>query len=162
MALRRRRTRRSNALGIRRPIDKVLFGINAVVPGGTTPNFLLYTCSYPGTVTGLRWNLNCTAMVGIEGMISWVIMVVRESVAVPTTLVYAGAPATLVAPESNVLAYGQFGAPTVAAEALCPWPCIGETKTQRRMMAGDRLFLITSSLVSPGQILGIVQYFVKS
>lgn len=153
---------------VKRPIDKIIITVNhtdaaAITDGITT----LQTTTFPGTVSGLRWDLtasNFTAGAIATNLIAWAIVVVRDGLTPETISLTNGT--TFYAPEQDVLASGWMEVTTTIPICTGPGICrdIGHTKTMRKLKAGDVLALIYRNDTAPLSLSfhGTVQYFYKS
>ena len=152
-----------NGRSARRPIDKRLISILKAGVGSSQVSTTLYTTTFPGTVTGLRWSLGAVADAGTGVSVAhWAIVVVKDGLSASTMATSDGS--TLYEPEQNVLAFGVLtcrDADSVAPTALQNFT--GETKTMRKLMGGDKLVFITiGNAASLGSFQGVVQFFCKS
>ncbi len=145
----------------KRPIDKQLISILVDSTNGQT-TVVLDTFTFPGTITGLRWDLvynmstDATLITG-----NWAIVIARDG-DTPNTLVLTNG-SSMYQPETHVLAFGGWTG-TKDADGTGPtvhWS--DSTKTMRKVQAGDTLNFITlASIGTSGDIAGIIQFFLKT
>lgn len=139
----RRRTPLVRQITPKRPLEKFLMAANLVSTGAASNAVALLQATggftFPGTLTGLRWNIALTSTA--TGTVQWVIVKVRDGLAaggIPAL----GALATMYSPEVDVMAFGLIPA---LASASWTHPVIeGSTKTMRRMNKGDQLILVVA------------------
>lgn len=144
-----KRRRTDTGYKVSRPIDKKLISAHDNVTASQTAHQLV-NAQTSGTVTGLRWCLNSNA----GHAVFWAIILVRggqspSQLGIPT----AGNITTMYSPEQDVLAHG------ILDEAGNQQ---GETKTMRKLRAGDKIELILKgSSAGPAAVYSAVQFFVK-
>lgn len=146
----------------KRPIDKKFANLELAAQGNVQGNLdVTAAMSYPGTVTGLRWNLNVQRVAGAAalGTFKWAIVVVPQNT--NQSALNLGTGASLYDPEQNVLAFGTGCSNQVGDD---PVVFIGDTSTMRKLKAGDRIgFCIQgNSAVSTHAVSGTVMLFIKS
>lgn len=146
----------------RRPIDKQLIGTNLTVSNSNSAT-TLYTCTFPGTIVGLRWELSALTVITTgQTEMAWVIVVVPDGVSASTPSLSNGAD--FYTPEQHVLAFGVGAFADVdagAGQVQQRWS--GSTKTMRKLRAGDVLQLITiGDTANMANFFGVVQFFVKT
>ena len=120
---------------------------------------MLYTVTFPGTITGLRWDLAGTQFAGAGiGRVTWAIVVAREGLGVDTLGIADGN--TIYNPEQNCLAFGTF-MPGTDANSL---HSMGSTKTMRKLMGGDTIQFLSlgNSGTNTLDVAGTIQFFIKS
>lgn len=169
--------RKTFSVSQKRPIDKqmrtILMSVaNAgtsfvnIWPGGNTGDGV----TFPGTITGLRWDLGAFCGVGGGGtggnsLITWAVVKVREGITQPSDIMFTNG-ATTYAPEQDVMAFGSFNLSFNATGGAIIAPGHndeGSTKTMRKMQNGDRLFFIARATNSNTQVIaGTVEFFYKS
>lgn len=146
---------------IPRPTEKVLRNISkSALAAATQVTTTLFTCTYPGTMTGLRWHLSfCDVTASLAIPIQWALVVVKEGNSV-TNLSQSDA-GTLYNPEGNVLAFGNF----LLASGNQSTDFIGNTKAMRKLMGGDTVVMVIRNSDGANQvdeIRGTVQFFLKT
>lgn len=162
MSGRRRGTKRVFTVSAKRPVDKQIIIVNAGGVDNAQTNTTLYTVTFPGTVTGLRWSLtDVNNVTGVTGTIYWAIVVTRESVAASAISFTDGS--SMYQPEQNVLA---AGAHPIWGGGVSGWVSEGKTKAMRKLQKGDQLHFISkidaSDAVSISTLSGPIQFFIKS
>jgi len=145
----------------KRPVDKQLIVVNhTTTTGGVSTT--LYTCTYPGTITGIRWSLSHHVVqdtAGTEGM--WFIVVIRDGYAANAASLTSGS--SLYQPESDVLAFGAFSGSRDTSGTDSGVIQDGSTKTMRKLQAGDvMLFVSIANVDSNIDLFGAVQFFIKT
>ena len=152
-----------------RPISKTLLFFSDTITAVDKVQTLL-TASFPCTVTGLRWSLDSTAHVTpnqqiISHYLTWAIVLVKEGNDV--NMLPNGneqVVSTFYNPEQNVLASGNMILPVNSANSMKPWR--GQTKTMRKLQAGDRLIIVystgTNDDLDNAEFGGSIQFFCKS
>ena len=152
-----------------RPISKTLLFFHAPILGSTSTS-TLFTSTFPCTITGLRWELSTPAHVAIgvaDAYVNWAIVLVKQgntAAVLPTGP--QPSPINLYVPEQNVLATGS-GTLTPAGTGEFGTFWNGQTKTMRKVQAGDRLQLVfalgTSDPSLDDNVFGgSVQFFCKA
>jgi len=166
----------------KRPIDKNMISIaQAVVVSGSSINYDPPTnlapqgtgpggMNFPGTFTGLKWSLSFLATNSTNAQnvaapipIGWAIIRLRQGVAIAG--INLADHENFYTPEQDVLACG-----TVNTFSGSTTPVIveGQTKTMRKLMAGDRVvFKIAAGLGAAvpntsAVCNGSIQYFYKT
>lgn len=145
----------------KRPIDKKLANIEkASLVNAQQSTDILSAMAYPGTITGLRWDISFVRNAGATGAgeFKWAIILLPQSSTAGTLA--TGDGASLYDPEQNVLVYG----------AGCSWsvgdPAMrfnGETSTMRKLKTGDKVqFICFGSVTNAHLVSGTVMCFVKS
>ncbi len=145
----------------RRPIDKALINVVHVTVGASLQNTDLVSATFPCTVVGLRWNISVAsdASTSISSH-AWAIVILRDGGTLGTMAVGNGA--TLYAPEQDVMVWGRGQAAAADGKAQ-PVMYIGDTKTMRKLMGGDKLvFLCFGEATNTSAIEGCIQFFCKS
>lgn len=146
----------------KRPIDKSLLAVNSTANTSQTA-LALTTATFPCTVTGLRWDLNYlhTITTG-NATVFWSIVVVHDGLSPSTMSTSNGGD--MYTPEQDVLAFGVLcGADADAGTGNIQAKSIGNTKTMRKLKAGDSLqLLVLSSAANSGSFIGAIQFFCKS
>ncbi len=141
-----------------RPIDKALVavannGIGATQESSTVIN----SVNAPCTITGLRWSIAIQQDGGTgicEG--TWAIAVTYGGQVVSTMSHTDGS--VFYTPESNVLAFGAWSIDNNSETKMFE----GSTKTMRKLMLGDQLFLIAKGVATDtSRLFGVVQLFCK-
>lgn len=146
---------------MKRPIDKKLFGMRVALPAAATTNQTIYTTTFPGTVTGIRWDLSfCPTASVATGDGVWCIFILREGVNIPV-VAQAAFGALTDGPEQNVLACGNWTHGLLNEIDIDRQ--IGMTKTQRKLMGGDTLGITFQSTGGGATLIkAILQFFIKS
>lgn len=146
----------------RRPIDKQLKKVT-MTAGTSQVAITLYTCTYPGTLVGLRWYLsmvNSTAAAITNNQ--WAIVIVRDGLQASAMSFTDGSD--MYTPEANVLAYGgSYLMENTGGAGPSMVKDQGSTKAMRKLQAGDLIqFIALSDVVSGAAISGTIQFFIKS
>lgn len=153
----RKRSRTSAAPPARRPIDKQLVVANHATLGSSQQSTVLFTFTHSATVTGIRWDGISFQDGGTGGTYgAWAIVKVEDGYSA-NTLAFSD-QASLYEPEQSVLAYGLFANDNnVQANHVS-----GQTKTMRKMKAGDQLVFISKGIaVNTQQVVMSIQFFAK-
>lgn len=147
--------------GAKRPIDKSLVVVNKNV-STTQLSLDLISATFPCTITGIRWSLSTVNLaVSSTNIVNWAIVLVKDGNAANAIATSDGA--SFYQPEQNVLAFGTDILPNTSntAGALArDW--VGNTKTMRKLMAGDKIQLICLAGISSAPLYGVVQFFCKT
>ncbi len=154
----RKRTHVTFETGKKRSIDKKL-----IVIGHTTSTTqqvtTLFTATFPCTLTGLRWTISHVNTAGAVVTTSWALIIVRDGNVVDT--IALSNAASFYNPEQDVLAFGTHTDLTTATSI--GYDVQGSTKTMRKLMGGDTLqFISLASVVTSGNLVGVVQLFCKT
>lgn len=129
---------------------------------------LLSGMNFPGTVVGFKWFLNACiegAAAATTGVvpIAWAIVRLRQGNQVGSTDIASNGD-TYYPTEQDVMASGSF---LLLPGHVSQTPCEGQTKTMRKLMAGDKI-VFTWEAYNPYQagttakIFGQIQYFYKT
>lgn len=148
--------------GSKRSIDKAIVVVNQTVTTSQVET-TLHLAAFPGTITGLRWDLGIVSLVNTSSPnIAWAIVVARESLTA-STLSLSNA-STLYAPEQDVLAYGTtYSLDNDATGGPFTQQFTDKTKTMRKLQCGDKLlFIALSNVAGAAGIFGGVQFFYKT
>lgn len=145
----------------KRPIDKQLINISQYVTT-TATNTTLYTATYPGTITGIRWDLQCIGIVNSLNQGRWFIAHTRDGYTPNAPSLTGGS--SLYQPETDVLAFGALlNYPDATVGVDTPITISGSTKTMRKLQAGDRLdFVSLGSVANSMFMAGTIQFFIKT
>lgn len=147
----------------KRPLDKNIINISQIYGiGGGQINTQLYGTSFPGTVTGLRWQLNFQNGTGATGNIMYAIVISRDGVLPSVLANTSGAP--MYKPEQQVIAIGEMALENTGSTAGPSLRGIeGQTKSMRKLQNGDALFFIArTDAAIQALVTGVVQFFIKS
>lgn len=164
--MKRRRIERATTFrGLpKRPINKSLITIYKTISDATQVNTTLATITYPGTITGLRWDLSVfqsdTAASDCRAI--WAIVVCREGQSASTLAL--GDAATTYSPEDQLLTFGTVGIGYETAQYQNPQYYSGSTKTMRKLQGGDTVLFImkTSGADADLNVMGVIQFFIKT
>lgn len=142
----------------KRPIDKKLANvvINTLVAANQTVD--LYTASFPGTITGLRWDISVLRTVTATTLSTygWAIVIQPQG----TTVSTMSLTGSLYDPEQMVMAFGRG---TSWDPTQDPSMFQGDTKSMRKLKAGDKLvFVAFGTAVNAHEVAGVVQFFIKT
>lgn len=155
----RQRTAQPAVRRSRRPIDKKLTNVVLANVQAVQQAVDLYgAATFPGTITGLRWSLCFTAgtLTGF-GQIRWAIIVLPQNTTAST--INVGSGGSLYDPEQMVLAFGTYGSSSTGDT----WVVEGQTKSMRKLKAGDKLqFIAFGTASQPITVSGTVQFFYKT
>ncbi len=141
----------------KRPIDKVMTVVNQGSVGTTDVTTTIFTCSYPCTMTGLRWNLavDQSAGTGLAQFV-WSIIYLREGETIDSMVFGDGL--TFYKPESSVLVWGYGSIYNLTQTKSLE----GTTKTMRKMQVGDTIqFIYKGVATNTSSVFGAVQLFIK-
>lgn len=163
MSKRTRTTTTVSSRRSKRPIDKQLVNVVATNIVAAQQAVVLYAAAaFPGTITGLRWNLSAIRSGGTAstlGAYKWAIVVVPAGT-IAATISMASAT-TMYATEQNVLAFGTGTTWNEDTETALMFE--GSTKSMRKLKAGDALhFLVFGTAVERHDLTGTVQFFYKT
>ena len=132
----------------KRPVDKIIITVNQTHAAAGQKITAVATALTPCTVTGFRWHIDHRNVdTTMPCQVGWALVVVKEG-NTPPQLNLTGDGAQFYQPEQQVIAWGT-GVLTDGSAAP-PGPIgsasvvrhEGATKTQRKMMQGDRLLLV--------------------
>ena len=119
----RRRTQGSGVTFVRtdrkRPIDKELFSLVQGVPNTNQVDTDLLTASFPGTITGLRWDVSMVNGAASHDAITWVIIHVPQGDS--ANAIGTGNGTNIYTPEKNVLALDRDWETRSASPCLLDW-----------------------------------------
>lgn len=145
----------------KRPVNKHIKVINVGNVSNIQQRNDLLTFTYPGTITGLRWNMAFILdTVSTEEHWQWAIIIIRDGQI--EQIMSATAGTDFYDPEQEVLVFGIQS--LSASNGAFGITIEGSTKTMRKMQGGDRLSFIVKGLSSTqtGHVAGMVQFFVKT
>ncbi len=146
--------------GGKRPVDKLLINVNQTV-STTQLVTTLTTATFPCTIVGLRWMLSTRNAGTGDLSLFWAIILVKDGESINTMATSDGS--TLYAPEQNVLVWGNtslLAQNTTTGPAGDRW--IGDTKTMRKLMGGDKLVWIGLATAASASVTGTIQFFCKT
>ncbi len=142
----------------KRPIDKALIVITKDGIDATQVQTILFTATFPCTMVGLRWELSAVQAAGTgfcKGV--WAIIIARQGITVNNMVQTDGS--TLFAPEQDVITWGSWGIDNNVETTVR----IGDTKSMRKLMGGDRLIFIMKGIATQTtSMFGVVQFFCKT
>lgn len=161
----RARTSSTNTRRAKRPVDKQMPNVTQTgIVAANSATVLYAAAQFPGTITGLRWDLSFvrTTNATVKSSLRWVIVVIPQSTTASTLSMTDGA--AIYAPEQNVLAYGVVNAMNItAAGVTIPIQQMGSTKAMRKLKAGDALqFIAFGTATEAWAVDGTVQFFYKT
>jgi len=145
----------------KRAIDKQIIVVNLANVDATQLNTAIFTSTFPGTITGIRWDLAFDQAGGTgRCFYTWAIVLLKDGQALDTLTTTNGDE--LYQPEQNCLVFGhgiiQNGINLGQTNQVA-----GSTKTMRKVMIGDNLaFLIKGATTNTVSVLGAVQFFIKT
>ncbi len=142
----------------KRPINKSMINVDKDGVDGTQVETVLITATFPGTMTGLRWNIHFTQDAGTALCEwAWAIIIAYQDETIDT--VGSTDAATFYAPEKNCLVMGRGAIENNEGTIIES----GKTKTMRKMQVGDRLvFLIKGVATNTTHCQGTIQFFMKT
>lgn len=149
--------KRARSSRMRRPIDKA--NKNIVLTNAVTQQTvdLLDARTYPGTVTGLRWEFVFGPPAATNVGLSWAIVVVKDAAAPAASSLSLSNDAAIYQPEQMMLAGGIIDVQSTDNSLHIS----GKTKSMRKLMVGDILQFITKASQASGIITGNLQCFYK-
>lgn len=159
----RQRTTTAPTRRAKRPIDKKLTNVLIQNLVAAKQDATLYdSATFPGTITGLRWELSAVRSGGTAttfGHFAWAIVVVPAGTTISNlSLTSAG---SLYDPEQMVLAFGRGCTWDASAGEVLMYE--GSTKAMRKLKAGDKLvFTAFGTATERHDITGTVQFFYKT
>lgn len=157
----RQRTNTAPARRAKRPIDKKLWNAALTAIVGVQQEVNIYpAATFPGTITGLRWDIMVQRTVtnATFSAYSWAIVVVPAGTA--TSTLSLGNDTSLYDPEQNVLAFGRGNSWDPLQDGTM---FSGSTKSMRKLKAGDKLvFAIIGTATHAHAVTGTVQFFYKT
>ncbi len=143
-------------------LDKQIVVVTHTITSATQTVTNLQTFTTPCTVLGIRWNLTFISdftTAQAEQDLAWAIVLNPETQTASILAVSDGA--TLYAPEQNCLVWGVTAIPS-SETSRNPQIFSGDTRTLRKMRAGDQLqFISKLSSTGPVKIRGAIQYFCR-
>jgi len=146
-----------------RRLDKQILSFHDA-PGAGQAAYQIYPTgagtTYPGTVTGLRWNIDFTPIAGISLPINWAIVIVKQGQVTPPINNPAVTPGVLVEPEQNCLAAGTCYLNATTLHGLNEI-FNDKTKSMRKLQPGDKLMLLMAC-AGTYNFTAIIQFFFKS
>lgn len=154
--------RKSYSSHAKRPVDKELIYVKLDNASTVSDTSELITATFPGTITGLRWEAEILNGSDAHAEYGWAIVHVQDGNA-PKALTNTD-EASFYQPEQNVLAFGT-GALGKYGQGDARAVISGHTKTMRKLKQGDQMFLVLKNFVGGvGSIYfrGIVQFFNKT
>ncbi len=141
-----------------RPIDKALVTVSNIgITATQESSTIINAVNAPCTITGLRWSIG-VYQDGGTGLANgtWAIVVTYGGQVVSNISHTDGS--TFYTPESNVLAYGAWAIDNNTETKMFE----GSTKTMRKLMLGDQVFLIAKgAATNTSAYFGVVQLFCK-
>lgn len=144
---------------VKRPIDKQLIFVSQAV-ATAQDSTILYTATFPCTMTGLRWDVSALGNVTAATTIVWLIVIVRDGLTIPTLSTTDAA--TIFHPEQDVLSFGVgLVADLDAGVGNIQQHWTGDTKTMRKLQGGDRLIFLSICTSNTGVLAAGVQFFLK-
>lgn len=150
-----------------RPKEKFVVNISTTFPDNTTLRQIkLYhnsSVTFPGTVTGLMWEINVAASSATVSLIYFAIVIQRAGTVITTLNVAAGS-GDFYDPETNILAWGSVGVDGNANGGPYIAQHRGKSKGMRKFQNGDTLVLLAQQNVplSTATLSGNVQFFYLS
>lgn len=145
----------------KRPVDKKLITVGQALTASQINN-TIYTATFPGTVTGLRWDIAISSE-NTDGATSqkcyWVIARVKDGIAAGNMSV-SPAGSNLYTPEQEVLAFGVHNLGINTGDNSDRLS--GSTKTMRKLMGGDKLVFSILGGNTNMVCEGVIQFFIKS
>lgn len=147
----------------RRPIDKRIVFVLKNSISDTQVATTLITCTFPFTITGLRWALEFHAGSVAANTLSWAIVRVKDGNSA-SNISQADA-GSFYSPEQEVLAFGHvYVQDNDAGTGPANHRIEGSTKTMRRVANGDLIQFICKGLTTSalGTVSGPIQFFAKS
>lgn len=163
MSNKRARSNSGNRRQAKRPIDKSIINVEiGNLVAAQQAVVISAAATFPGTVTGLRWDLTAVRSGGTAATISrfnWVI--VHLPAGPNASTVNMTSAGTVYTPEQNVLAFGSGLSWANTGET--PIRFEGSTKGMRKLKVGDAVhFLAFGTATERHDISGIVQFFYKT
>ncbi len=146
--------------GSRRPVDKALINVLKNGVTATQVSTQLVSATFPCTIVGLRWDLSFATDAGTsQGDYQWAIIILRDGVTVST--MNSSDAGTLYAPEQDVMAFGR--GLTLGSGIGSVAHYMGDTKTMRKLMGGDKLlFIMLGEATNTQACRGCIQFFCKT
>ncbi len=146
----------------KRPVDKEMIFISHTA---TTSNTItvLKTTTFPCTIVGLRWDLAMRNILSTANpLVSWIIVVVHDGNTANT--ISQSNASNMYTPEQDVMAFGNlFLIDNDSGQGPTSVHVQGQTKTMRKLQAGDVLqFISFSDVANAANVRGTVQFFCKT
>lgn len=170
MPMRRRRRRVYANISVKRPLDKQILQRNGYADSNALTavqnTTVLYQATFPCTVTGIRYDCSLNDPTGTTARGAYLIVILRDGLALPTNLGLGGTATPLFTPEQNVLVARSFGV-ALGTNPVETQNLVGSTKTMRKLMGGDQLVCLMQC-VAPAMgttqvsYTNIIQFFLKS
>lgn len=163
----------------KRPIDKNIIVFSLAVDGAGQTEATLWPPAgapatgsiFPGTITGIRWNLSVRCVISTTVRFAWAIVRIRES-QTASALVLPNTIGILYRPEQDVIVCGHemIGVSNNNTNlGFNEYKIEGSTKSMRKIQNGDRLLFLCqdddANVRLPGStnaVAGIVEYFIKT
>jgi len=147
----------------KRPIDKNLVSIGFIATSASQVETELYSANFPGTLTGLRWNLSAINLLGTNAHRIWWAIVTSGDGVGATTITHTNA-GPFYNPERNCLAFGcTYLHPNDSGNGPAIFNWEGNTKTMRKFAVNEKLhFIALADGVDSIGVTGIVQFFMKT
>ncbi len=152
-----KRQRTSTFARARRNTNKEIIAVFDNFQDSTPSQLELNLCTFPYTLTGLRWSLSVAQDAGTgTAVFNWAIVIVPDGETADSMVRTTGA--TFYRPEKNCLVFGN-GMIENNTETK---DFTGTTKTMRKMMTGDSLvFTFAGITTQTTEVRGIIQFFQK-
>lgn len=152
-------SRRSRFASSRRNLDKKLIAIAQTVTT-TQQATVLFTSTFPCTLTGIRWSIAFGGNTTSANNLFWAIVMIKDGDTLSTMSTSTGAD--FFTPEQNVLSFGVIKtADSDGGTGPMVQNIMGSTKTMRKYMGGDTLQFICIGTAGSSDVRGVVQFFCK-
>lgn len=167
-----KRSRRRFTSRSKRPIDKNIVAFSISLANATQGEVIIWPpggggAIFPGTITGIRWNVNVKSTTSATVRFAWAIVRVREGQN-PSGLNIPGASGILYKPEQDVIVIGHEMTHIENNTTGVGWnnyKIEGTTKSMRKIQNGDRIYFICQdddSSASANTVAGMIEYFIKT
>jgi len=153
----------------KRPVDKALVSVALDGIGTTTSETVLYTATKACTVSSVRSMLSFVAgggTIGTTSLVAWAIIHKRDGQQIGTAQPVLTDGANFYEPEQDVLLHGyafvSVIAATIASQGAAGLPIVQETKTMRKLKAGDQISMIfRANATDQADVRAVNQLFIK-
>ncbi len=151
--------RRSTFSASRRNLDKKLI-VAAQSPTTAKATTVLFTSTFPCTITGLRWSISALGNTSAAQFLYWAVIQLKDGGTLSNIAFSDGAD--FYTPEQEVLAFGSMAIGQTDVAGTTGVTTMGSTKTMRKYMGGDQLiFVSVGDTATAVSVRAVVQFFCK-
>lgn len=170
-----KRSKRRFSSRSKRPIDKNIVGFSINLSGGNQGEVGIWPPAsgptagsvFPGTITGIRWHIDCTSHTAQFVRFAWAIVRLRQG-QTASALTLPPSVGTMYSPEQDVIVIGSCSTMLQNNTSLYGthgYAIEGTTKAMRKVQNGDRIIFLCQdddSATDPNNVNGMIEYFVKT